>query len=58
MKGEDEPLRNFPHIKQWFAQIDARPAVLRTRAVGKEHDFKRVNDVETKRALFPSNYAT
>jgi GSH-dependent disulfide-bond oxidoreductase len=58
MKGEDEPLRNFPHIKHWFAQIDARPAVLRTRAVGKEHDFKRVNDEETKRALFPSNYAT
>jgi len=26
------------------------------RAVGAEHDFKMINDEETKRALFPSNY--
>src|SRR5258705_289282 len=34
----------------------ARPAVARARAVGKDHAFKTVNDEETKRALFPSNY--
>ena len=28
----------------------------RARAVGKDHDFKKVSDEETKRALFPSNY--
>jgi hypothetical protein len=25
-------------------------------AVGKDHEFKKVNDEETRRALFPSNY--
>ena len=27
-----------------------------TGAVGKDHEFKKVNDEETRRALFPSNY--
>jgi GSH-dependent disulfide-bond oxidoreductase len=26
------------------------------RAVGAERDFKMINDEETRRALFPSNY--
>ncbi len=26
------------------------------RAAGAEHDFKMINDEETKRALFASNY--
>lgn len=56
MKGAADPLATFPNIKRWFAGIDARPAVTRARAVGKEHKFKKVNDEETKRALFPSNY--
>jgi GST-like protein len=30
--------------------------VARARAVGKDPDFKKVNDDEIKRALFPSNY--
>lgn len=55
-KGEDVPLGAFPHLKSWFERIDARPAVARARAVGRDHAFKRVNDEETKRALFPSNY--
>jgi len=57
MKGSDDPLAPFPNIKRWFAGIDARPAATRARAVGKDHEFKRTNDEETKRALFPSNYA-
>jgi GST-like protein len=57
MKGEADPLDAFPEIKRWFARIDARPAVTRARAVGKDHEFKKVNDEETKRALFPSNYS-
>ena len=36
--------------------IVARPAVVRARNVGKDHPFKKANDEETKRALFPSNY--
>jgi GST-like protein len=56
LKGEAEPLAAYPNIKRWFAAIDARPAVARARAVGQDHAFKKVNDEETKRALFPSNY--
>ena len=45
-----------PTSSDSFETVDARPAVARARAVGKDHDFKKVNDEETKRALFPSNY--
>jgi GSH-dependent disulfide-bond oxidoreductase len=54
--GETAPLAPFPNIERWFASIDARPAAVRARAVGKDHVFKREFDEETKRALFPSNY--
>jgi GSH-dependent disulfide-bond oxidoreductase len=54
-KGADDPLGSYPHLKRLFEAVDARPAVARARAVGKDHDFKKVNDEETKRALFPSN---
>ncbi|MBS7544200.1 glutathione S-transferase family protein [Ancylobacter oerskovii] len=56
LKGSDDPLAPFPHLKRLFETVDARPAVARARQVGKEHSFKRVNDEETRRALFPSNY--
>ena len=55
-KGEADPLAAFPNIKRLFETVDARPAVVRARAVGKNHEFKTVNDEETKRALFPSNF--
>jgi GST-like protein len=55
-KGADDPLAPYPHLKRLFQAVDARPAVLRAHAVGKDHDFKKVNDDEAKRALFPSNY--
>jgi GSH-dependent disulfide-bond oxidoreductase len=57
-KGADDPLAPYRHLKRFFQTVDARPAVTRARAVGKDHDFKKVNDDETKRALFPSNYPT
>ncbi len=56
LKGEADPLAAFPNISRWFKSIDARPAVARARAVGKDHAFKKELDEETKRALFPSNY--
>jgi GST-like protein len=31
--------------------------VAKARAVGKDHAFKKEMDEETRRALFPSNYA-
>ncbi len=55
-KGAEDPLAPFPNLKRLFETVDARPAVLRARNVGKDHPFKKVNDEETKRALFPSNY--
>jgi GST-like protein len=56
MKGAAEPLAAYPNIQRWFQTIEARPAVARARAVGQDIAFKKVNDEETKRALFPSNY--
>jgi GST-like protein len=56
LKGQDVPLAAFPNLKSWFERIDSRPAVARARAVGQDHTFKKVNDEETRRALFPSNY--
>jgi len=55
-KGEADPLGAFPNLKRLFETVDARPAAARARAVGQDHPFKKVNDEETKRALFPSNY--
>jgi GST-like protein len=56
LKGTDDPLGAYPNLKRLFQAVDARPAAARARAVGKDHDFKKINDEETKRALFPSNY--
>jgi GST-like protein len=55
-KGAEDPLGPFPHLKRLFQTVDSRPAAARARMVGKDHEFKKVNDEETKRALFPSNY--
>lgn len=56
LKDADEPLAPYPNLKRLLEAIDARPAAVRARAVGEEHAFKTVNDEQTKRALFPSNY--
>lgn len=55
--GAADPLGPFPHLKRYFEAVNARPAALRANTVGKEHRFKTEVDEETKRALFPSNYA-
>lgn len=56
MKGSVDALASYPHIRRWFRAIDARPAAIRARLVGSNIEFKKVNDEETQRALFPSNY--
>jgi GST-like protein len=56
MKGAADPLAPYPHLKRLMERIEARPAVARARAVGKDHPFKTASDEETKRAMFPSNY--
>jgi GSH-dependent disulfide-bond oxidoreductase len=54
--GGDDPLREFPNLKRWFQSVDARPAAVLARAIGKGHAFKQEMDEEAKRAMFPSNY--
>ena len=56
MKGADDPLAPFPNLKRLFETVDARPAAARARAIGRDHPFKQVNDEQTQRALFPSNF--
>lgn len=55
--GAADPLGPFPRLKRYFEAIDARPATLRARNVGRDHPFKTEVDEETKRALFPFNYS-
>lgn len=56
LPGTPDPLTKFPNLKRWFQSIDSRPAVARARIAGKNHEFKKEVDEETRRALFPSNY--
>lgn len=55
-KGAEDPLAPFPHLKRLFQIVDGREAAAQARAVGRGHDFKKIHDEETRRALFPSNY--
>ncbi len=56
LPGDDDPLAAFPNVKRLVQMVDARPAAVRAKAVGKDHPFKREVDEDTKRAMFPSNY--
>lgn len=56
LKGAAEPLSEYPNLRRLFETVDARPAAVRAREIGSNHPFKRVNDEETRRSLFPSTY--
>lgn len=56
MKGVENPLADYPNIQALVNRVEARPAVAKARLVGSDITFKQVNDEQTKRALFPSNY--
>ena len=50
-------LTDHPNVASWLDRVEARPAVAKARAVGREVDFKKDFDEETARAMFPSNFA-
>lgn len=54
--GDEDPMARFPNIVRWFATIEDRPAALRARKVGTGHPFKKEQDEEARRHLYPSNY--
>jgi GST-like protein len=56
MRGADDPLGPYPNVASWFRDIETRPAVARARTVAAHLEFKKINDEETQRALFPSNF--
>lgn len=53
----EQPLNAYPHIKQWFDRINARPAITQARDIGKGESFVKELDEEAMRSLYPSNYA-
>ena len=53
---ETDPLATFPNLRRLFDAVNARPAAARARDVGKDHAFKRADDEQSRRALYPSNY--
>ncbi len=51
-------LDDFPHLKRWFDEIAARPAVERAYAKGKEINTKPSVSEESKKILFGQSAAT
>ncbi len=54
--GQD--LADFPNVKRWFEAIEARPAVARGVAVGKDFGSAPVTDEEVKKILFGQTAAS
>lgn len=51
-KNQGQDLEDFPHLKRWFDTIQARPAVQKGFAVGKELRRNLNDDEEAKKVLF------
>lgn len=51
-KNQGQDLEDFPHLKRWFEAIQARPAVQKGFAVGKELRRNLNDDEEAKKVLF------
>ncbi|MDI1479878.1 glutathione binding-like protein [Polyangium sp. y55x31] len=59
-KAQGQNLDDFPHLKRWFEAIEARPAVERGRAAGRElvQNQSSTMDDEAKKVLFGQTAAT
>jgi len=53
--NDPNALDAYPHLKDWFRRIDARPAAQRATALKTQFDFKTDYDAEARRAMFPQN---
>jgi GST-like protein len=51
-KGIGQDLGEFPNLRRWYEEIDARPAVVRGRAVGSDLRSAPGLDDEAKKILF------
>jgi GST-like protein len=51
-KNQGQDLEDFPHLKRWFEAIQARPAVKKGFAIGKELRRNLNDDEEAKKVLF------
>ena len=54
----DDAWATLPHVKRLLDEISARPAAVRALALKDKHTFKAEMDEESRRSLFPQNYAT
>jgi GSH-dependent disulfide-bond oxidoreductase len=55
---QGQKLEDFPHLKRWFENIKARPAVVRAYAKAKEINRQPTVTDESKRILFGQTAAT
>jgi GSH-dependent disulfide-bond oxidoreductase len=49
---QGQKLEDFPHLKRWFENIEARPAVVRAYGKAKEINMQPTVSEESKRILF------
>ena len=53
----DDAWAAMPQLKRLLDEITARPAAVRALALKEKHTFKTEMDDESRRSLFPQNYA-
>ena len=57
MLGDETAMAAYPHIARLMAEIDARPAAARARAIETRHPFKGEFDEAAMRNLYPQIFA-
>ena len=57
MLGDEHAMEGLPNLARLMAEIDARPAAARARAIEGRHAFKAEFDEAARRALYPQIFA-